>query len=196
MCINQYLHVQRLFVFYGCWSLDFHFDVYQNSVNEMRAFSGNFWSLPNFSSSCDDNYTYVKDVSFKMIIFGGQTLMKALLKIHAKPQNSDALAPSKKIACGADLQRLCGSARLLHLSWRAQCLPHFCQEGWWQCMLDCLKNLACNCPFLLQILLEFHVGTPHPARIGWPQCTRFLLQTATLLPAVWSSNESMRLLII
>jgi len=75
-------------------------------------FDWNFSGPPNLSSSCDNNYSYVKHVSFKSVIFGRYKMIKKPLRIHAKSL-SDALAPSKKklpagLASG-------GSARLPHL---------------------------------------------------------------------------------
>jgi len=58
-------------------------------------FCWNFWGFPNLSSSCDNNYSYVKDVSFRSVIFGRYKMIKKPLRIHAKSL-SDALAPSKK----------------------------------------------------------------------------------------------------
>jgi len=90
-------------------------------------FLGNFWGPPNLSSSCDNNYTDVKHVSFKNIILGRYKMIKNPLRIHAKSL-SDALAPSKKNC----LRRLYpATVRGSHIYSRsAHCLPDFCQKGW------------------------------------------------------------------
>jgi len=86
----------------------------------------NFWGPLKLSSSCDNNYKYVKHVSFKNIIFARCKMMKTPLRIHAKSL-SDALAPSKKKRL-----RLVSSdcARNCICSWSAHCLPDFCRKGW------------------------------------------------------------------
>jgi len=75
-------------------------------------FCWNFWGPP-ISSSCDNNYSYVKHVSFKSVIFGRYKMIKNPLRIHAKSL-SDALAPSKtQIACAAALRRLCEASAFI-----------------------------------------------------------------------------------
>jgi len=77
----------------------------------MRVF-WEFLSPPNLSSSCDNNYSYVKNVSFKKVIFGRyDKMMGKPLRIHAKSL-SDALAPTKKKLPAA--LAFGGSARLPH----------------------------------------------------------------------------------
>ena len=51
-------------------------------------------------------------MSFKNVIFGRYKMIEKPLRIHAKSL-SDALAPSKKIACGADIQRLCEASAFI-----------------------------------------------------------------------------------
>jgi len=92
-----------------------------------ESFFGNFWGPPNFSSSCDNNHTYVKHLSFKNIIFGWYKMIKKPLRIHAKSL-SDALAPSKKNCLRRWLRVALRSFRIY--SWSAHCLPDFCQKGW------------------------------------------------------------------
>ena len=101
-------------VFCFLWVLEsgFHFNVYWQSVNEIRVFLEFLWP-PNLSSSCNNIYWYVKLVSIKSVIFGRYKMLKKPLRIHAKSL-SDALAPSKrKVARGAGLRRLCEASTFI-----------------------------------------------------------------------------------
>ena len=88
---------------------------------------GNFWGPPILSSSCDNNYTYVKHVSFKNIILGRYKMMETPLRIHAKSL-SDVLAPSKKNMLAALVSSDC--ARLPHLKPECPLFARFLPEGW------------------------------------------------------------------
>jgi len=113
-------------VFYGCWSRDFILMCIKTLWMKSEFF-WNFWGSPNLSSSCDNDYSYFKHVSFKSIIFGRYKMTKKPLRIHAKSL-SDALAPSKK-----NCLQLWPSAALRGFciySCSAHCLPDFCQKGW------------------------------------------------------------------
>jgi len=75
-----------------------------------------FWEFLrplNLSSSCDYNYTCVKHVSFKNVIFGRYKLIKKPLRIDAKSL-SDALAPPIFFLLAALASG--GCARLPHLA--------------------------------------------------------------------------------
>jgi len=66
-------------------------------------FIGNFWGVPNLSSSCDDNHIYVKHVFFKNFIFGRLKMIKKLWKF----KSHSASTLQKEIACGAHLRQIC-----------------------------------------------------------------------------------------
>ena len=87
-------------------------------------FCGNFWGSPNLSSYRDNNYIYVKHVSFKNINFGGYKMIKTA---EYSKSLSDPLAPSKNCLRrwpAAALRGFC------IYTWSANCLPDLCQKGW------------------------------------------------------------------
>jgi len=86
---------------------------WNHSFLGISEFCWNFWGPPNLSPSCNNNFSYVKHVSFKSVIFGRYKMIKKPLRMHAKSL-SDALAPSKKInACGTGLRRLCEASAFI-----------------------------------------------------------------------------------
>jgi len=88
-------------------------------------FCWNFWGPPNLSSSCNNNFSYVKHVFFKSVIFGRYKMIKKPLRIHAKSL-SDALAPSKTKLPAALASG--GSARLPHLYLECPLFARFLPE--------------------------------------------------------------------
>ena len=89
-------------------------------------FCWNFCNPPNLSSSCDNNYSYVKHVSFKSIIFGRYKMIKKTA------ENSRKVA----LRCASTLQKNflwrwppVALRGFCVYSWSAHCLQEFCQKG-------------------------------------------------------------------
>jgi len=89
-----------------------------------ESFWGNFWGPPNLSSSCDNNHTCQTNVLQKHH-FWRVYMMKIPLKIDAKSKKNCMRRWRPAVLRGPCIY-----------SWRAHCLPDFCQKGWtgdWQC---------------------------------------------------------------
>ena len=101
----------------------------------------NFWGPPNLSSSCKNNSSYVKQVSFKNVIFGRYKMIGKPLRIHAKSL-SDALHPPKTNCLRRWPPAALQGFRIYSRS--AHCLPDFCQKGcrgvkWKHCNIQAPK---------------------------------------------------------
>jgi len=124
-----------------------------------QSFFWNFWGPPNLLSSCDNNYSYVKHVFFKHVIFWRYAIIEKPLRIHAKSL-CNALAPFKKNC----LRRWPAAAlRCFRIySWSAHCLPDFCQKGWWWWQAMAPHPLPLPCALAFPLPIHRDATTPSP----------------------------------
>ena len=98
-------------------------------------FCWNFWGPPNLSSSCDNNYAYVKHVSFKSVIFRRYKMKKNRWEFM-QSRSPTRQHPLKKIACGAGLRRFCQASAFI------AGVPVVCQILAWKAVFSRNLNIV------------------------------------------------------